>query len=311
MESRTPPKRWAILAAFFAVYFLWGSTYLAMRVGVRTIPPFLLGATRFFCAGSLLWAFHMARGQIHLSKGHWKQSALCAFLLLVCGNGGVVFSLQYISSGLAALVVGMVPLWIVAIEWARGERKPAPRVVAGMLAGLAGIVVLLGPDVMNSLVHSKTTPGPAHQALGIGMVLFASLAWAFGSLQSRRVRIVGAPLLAPTLQTLLGGAMLAVVSVSRGELQTFSFSKVEPEAVFAIVYLIVFGSLIAYSSYIWLLSVVPAARVATYAFVNPIVAVLLGSVLLDETMTLRMLLSAALIVGAVALITLGPRAQKA
>jgi len=297
------PKPWAILVAFAAVYFVWGSTYLAMRVGVRSIPPFLLGATRFFFAGAILWAYHLARGQTHLAKGHWRQTALSGFLLLVGGNGAVVWSVQYIPSGLAALVVGTVPLWIVAIQWLQGTRKPTARVVAGLFTGLSGMAVLLGPDVVQSLSHASATKTPARHALGIGLVLFASLSWSLGSLQSRGTRIEGAPFLAPAMQTLSGGAMLAVLSVATGEWRTFSPSQVQPQAIAAVAFLVVFGSLVAYSAYIWLLQVVPPARVATYAFVNPVVAVLLGCLLLGEPLTTRMIIAAALILGAVALIT--------
>jgi drug/metabolite transporter (DMT)-like permease len=297
------PKPWAILLAFAAVYFVWGSTYLAMRVGVRSIPPFLLGATRFFFAGTLLWVYHLARGQTHLARGHWKQTALSGLLLLVGGNGAVVWSLQYIPSGLAALVVGTVPLWIVAIEWVQGTRKPTTRVIAGLFTGISGMAVLLGPDVVQSLSHASATKTPAHHALGIGLVLFASLSWSVGSMQSRRTSIEGAPFLAAGMQTLSGGALLALLSFVSGEWRTFSPSHVQPQAIAAVAFLVVFGSLIAYSAYIWLLQVVPPARVATYAFVNPVVAVLLGCLLLGEPLSPRMIVAAALIVGAVALIT--------
>lgn len=302
------PSRWAILCAFAAVYFVWGSTYLAMRVGVRTLPPFLLGAARFFLAGVLLWGFAASKGLTRHAKGHWRRSAIAGSLLLVGGNGGVVWSVQYIPSGLAALVVGSVPLWIVAIEWARGVRKPTLKVMLGLVAGLTGMAVLLLPDVLASLRHPGQSP---HHALGIVVVLLASLSWSLGSLYSRQIRIEAAPSLAPAMQTLVGGFLLLVLSGITGEWQSFSFRQVGASGILSVAYLVVFGSLIAYSAYIWLLQVVAPARVATYAFVNPVVAVLLGCVILDEPLDARMLVAAAIVIAGVALITIEPRPAKA
>lgn len=302
------PSRWAILFAFAAVYFVWGSTYLAMRVGVRTIPPFLLGAARFFLAGALLWGFAAAQGLTRHAQGHWRRSAIAGALLLVGGNGGVVWSVQYIPSGLAALVVGAVPLWIVAIEWAQGARKPTLRVSLGLVAGLAGMAVLLLPDVLASLRHRGDEQ---HHALGIIVVLLASLSWSFGSLYTRKIRIPEAPSLAPAMQTLVGGFLLLVLSGVTGEWQGFSFARVGTSGVLSVAYLVVFGSLLAYSAYIWLLQVVAPARVSTYAFVNPVVAVLLGCLILNEPLNPRMLVSAAIVIAGVALITIAPRPAQA
>lgn len=304
-----PPSRLALLLAFGAVYFVWGSTYLAMRVGVQTIPPFMLGAARFFLAGLLLWGYAAVKGITHHAKGHWGPSAIAGALLLVGGNGGVVWSVQYISSGLAALVVGAVPLWIVAIEWAQGVRKPTPQVVLGLVAGLTGMAVLLLPDVMTSLRRTGAGSG-AHHAIGIAVVLLASLSWSFGSLKARQIRIPSAPSLAPAMQTLVGGSLLLVLSALSGEWHRFSFAEVSAPGFASVAYLVVFGSLIAYSAYIWLLQVVAPARVSTYAFVNPVVAVLLGCLVLDEPLNARMLVAAAIVIAGVALITIAPRPAK-
>lgn len=301
-EDRSPP-RWQIVLAFVAVYIVWGSTYLAMRIGVRTLPPFLLGALRFFIAGVVVWLWHIARGQSHLARPHWGNAAVAGLLLLVFGNGGVVWSVQHIPSGLAALIVGMVPLWIVAIEWLRGIRRPSARVVLGLLAGLAGMVVLLGPDVAATFA-AHDAAARAHTA-GVLVVLGASLSWAMGSLWSRRMRIAGAPLLPTGMQMMCGGGALLLLSGVTGEWRNFSLANVAFDAILAVAYLVIFGSLVAYSAYIWLLQVVPPARVATYAFVNPVVAVLLGSLWGGEPLTPRTVVAAGIIVGAVALITLG------
>ena len=300
------PSRTAIALAFVAVYLVWGSTYLAMRIGVRTMPPFMLGSTRFFIAGLIIWLWYAAQGKTHFAKNNWGNTSISGFLLLVAGNGGVVWSVQHIPSSLAALIVGTVPLWIVAIEWARGVRKPSLAVMAGVLAGLLGIAVLLGPDVVASWQSTTARTEDKAHAAGVLVVLFASLAWSVGSLLSRGTRMPQAPLLPISMQMLCGGAALLLLSGVTGEWTRFAWARVSREALVAIVYLIVFGSLLAYSAYIWLLQVVPAARVATYAFVNPVVAVLLGCALAGEPLTSRTLFSAAIIVGAVALITLIP-----
>ena len=308
--TQVAPKPLAIALGFVAVYLVWGSTYLAMRIGVRTMPPFMLGSARFFIAGLLIWAWYAAKGKTHLARPHWRNTAGSGVLLLVFGNGGVVWSLQHIPSGLAALIVGTVPLWIVAIEWVRGVRKPSPRVIAGVVAGLLGIAVLLGPDVLASWQATSARAEDQAHAIGVLVVLCASLAWAMGSLLSRGTRLPEAPLLPISMQMLSGGAALLTLSLATGEWSRFAWVQVSAEALMAIAYLIVGGSLVAYSAYIWLLQVLPPARVATYAFVNPVVAVFLGSALAGEPLTSRTLLAAAIIVGAVALITLVPSTAK-
>lgn len=307
MTPPPPPSRLAIALAFAAVYVVWGSTYLAMRIGVGSLPPFLLGAIRFFLAGCAMWGYHAAKGKTHLARGHWRNTTIAGLLLLVGGNGGVVWAVQHIPSGLAALIVGTVPLWVVALAWATGARRPSGRLVSGLALGLVGIAVLLGPDVVTAFAHDQApgTPARAH-ALGVLAVLFASLSWAVGSLWSRRARVPEAPLLPTGMQMLAGGAALFLLSAVRGEMTTFSTAQVTSAALLALAYLVVFGSLLAYSAYIWLLQVVPPARVATYAFVNPVVAVFLGTALAGEPLGTRTLVSAAIIVAAVALITTAP-----
>ncbi len=309
VPERTP-SRMAIAVAFVVVYLVWGSTYLAMRIGVRTVPPFLLGSARFFVAGLLLWAWYAAQGKTRFAQPHWRNTAGSGLLLLVGGNGGVVWSVQHIPSGLAALIVGTVPLWIVAIEWLRGVRKPSAGVIAGVLAGMLGIGVLLGPDVIASWRTTTARAEDKAHAAGVIVVLLASLSWAMGSLLSRRTRVPQAPLLPISMQMLSGGAALLLISLLAGEWQRFSWAAVSTEALIAVAFLVVFGSLLAYSAYIWLLQVVPPARVSTYAFVNPVVAVFLGCALAAEPLTTRTLVAAAIIVGAVALITLVPGSAK-
>lgn len=308
MIARTP-SRAAIVLAFVAVYLVWGSTYLAMRIGVQTLPPFMLGAARFFLAGVAVWTWHAARGQTRLlgaqRKALWKNAAIAGLLLLVGGNGGVVWAVQHIPSGLAALIVGAVPLWIVAIEWIRDGRRPPPRLMGGVLAGLVGMAVLLGPDVKASWAAHEAADR-AH-ALGVVVVLGASFSWSLGSLWSRRMRLPGAPLLPTGMQMLCGGAALLVLSAVTGEWRGFDPTRVSGQAVLAVAYLVVFGSLVAYSAYIWLLQMVPPARVATYAFVNPVVAVFLGWAFAGESLSMRTVVAAAIILGAVAMITLGGR----
>ena len=287
-------KRGAVLG-LFVLYVVWGSTYLAIRYGLESIPPFAMSGLRYACAGAILLAVAKARGAPGIAAADFLPAFTCGALLLLCGNGGVVWSEQRISSGLAALFVATEPLFIVLLRALPPERHaPGSRAVFGTALGLSGVAILLGPARLG---------GQHIDLLGAAAVLFAAFAWAFGSLLSRRFPPAASPFQATALQMLAGGALLLAASVATGEWGRFSLAQVSARSWAAVLYLMVFGSLIGYTIYVWLLRVADPSRVSTYAFVNPVIAVFLGWALADETVTLRMLVAAAVIIAAVVLIT--------
>ncbi|MEJ2502814.1 MAG: drug/metabolite exporter YedA [Gemmatimonadota bacterium] len=285
-------SRGAVLAALLAVYLVWGSTYLAIRFAVETLPPFLMAGVRFTVAGALLYGWRRAVGFPRPTGRQWAAATVVGGLMLLGGNGGVVWAEQWVESGTAALIVATVPLWMVLMDWLRpGGRPPRPAVWLGIAVGLAGVAILLGvPD-----------PGPRYLA-GTTVLLLASVAWAAGSLYSRSATLP-APLLATGMQMLAGGLLLLLAGLLAGEPATFEPSTFSTRSLLALAYLVAFGSLVGYSAYVWLLRVTPPALASTYAYVNPVVAVMLGWLLANERMSPRIVVACLVIVGAVALIS--------
>lgn len=293
MSGASPrPSRAAILAALAAVYIIWGSTYLAIRFAVETLPPFLMAGVRFTVAGAILYGWRRAIGHPRPTGGQWRAATVVGALMLLGGNGGVVWAEQWIESGTAALIVASVPFWMVIMDWLRpGGRAPRPAVGLGILVGFGGVLLLMGG------------PGasPEHLIPAIVLVL-ASMSWAAGSLYSRSA-VLPAPLLATGMQMLTGGALLLLAGLVTGELGAMDPAGFSTRSVLALLYLIVFGALIGYSAYVWLLRVTEPALASTYAYVNPVVAVALGWLLAGERMDAGILVAAGVIVGGVALIT--------
>lgn len=285
-------SRFRVALGLATVYLVWGSTYLAIRFAVETIPPFLMAGTRFVVAGAILYGWRRAAGFPRPTAAQWRAATVVGALMLLVGNGGVTWAEQWVESGTAALMVASVPLWMVLLDWARpGGRPPRPSVWAGILVGLLGVALLFGGPDMD-----------VRYTLGWVALLVASISWAAGSLYSRTA-VLPAPLLATAMQMLAGGALLLVLGVATGELQALDPGTVTPRSVLALGYLIVAGSLIGYSAYVWLLRVTTPAVASTYAFVNPVVAVFLGWLLAAERITPRILLASVVIVGGVGLIT--------
>ena len=283
-----------VAIALATVYVLWGSTYLAMRLAIATIPPFTMAAVRHFTAGALLYAFARLRGAPRPRAAHWRSTAIIGALLLLLGNGGVVWAEQRVSSGMAALLICSEPMWIVAFAWLRRDgRRPSPLVVAGLLVGMAGLALLVRPGL----------GGGGVDPLGVVAVLIASISWAAGSLYVQRATLPSSPLLATSMQMLCGGLLLFATGALTGEPAHFALSQVSTGSILAVLYLIVFGSLIGFTAYTWLLRSASPVLVSTYAYVNPVVAVFLGWALASEPVTPSMLLGAAVILGGVALIT--------
>jgi drug/metabolite transporter (DMT)-like permease len=301
-------SRGQIVAAFAAVYLVWGSTYLAIRYAIETLPPFLLGGVGFVIAGALLYAWCRFRGEAPRPTARgWWWATLVGALMLGGGNGGVVWAETRVASGVAALIVATVALWVVIVEWVKpGGRRPAPLVAAGVLLGLAGVGVLVGPQRIGA---GGVDP------VGALVLNLAALSWAVGTLLARDARMPKPTLFGAAIQMLCGGAVLIALGLASGEAARLDVGAVSATSLLAFGYLIAFGSLVGYTAYIWLVAHVSATHASTYAYVNPIVAVLLGWAIADEPVSPRMLVASAIIVGAVALVTLGgarrPRAAGA
>lgn len=297
--TRPRPSTALVLAAFAAVYVIWGSTYLAIAVAIESLPPLLMAGMRFLTAGAILYAVVRLRGEAAPTRLHWRNAAIVGGLLLLCGNGGVVLAERTVPSGVAALLVATVPMWMVVLEWLRpGGSRPGRRTILGLALGFAGMIVLVGPGLAG---------GARVDPLGAGLLVVASLSWAAGSIFSRGAALPKSGLLATGMEMACGGAWLLLAGLLRGELAATDPSAFTTESVLAFLYLVVFGSLVGFTAYIWLLGVTTPARVSTYAYVNPIVAVLLGWAILSEPVTSRVLFAAAVIVLAVAVITTGKR----
>ncbi len=295
-ETAGTPSRWRVAAAFAAIYLIWGSTYLAIRFAIETLPPFLMAGTRFLIAGAALYLWARGHGVPRPVGVHWKATAIVGGLLLLGGNGGVVWAEQRVASSLAALLVATVPLWMVLLDWIwHHNRRPNSGTAAGLALGFAGIVLLIGPG--------ELAGGNGVDGVGASVLILSTLCWATGSIYSRRASLPPSPLLATAMEMLAGGTLLLIVGSASGEWMKVKLDAVSLRSALAFGYLIVFGSLVGFSAYVWLLRVSTPARVSTYAYVNPVVAVSLGWALAGEPITLRTLLAAAIIVTAVVAIT--------
>lgn len=287
-----------LIAAFAAVYIFWGSTYLAIKYAIQTLPPFLMAGSRFVIAGSLLflWA-RFSKDYEKPTLKHWRTSFIVGTLLLLGGNGGVVLAQHYISSSLAALLVATEPFWIVLLSWLwlKGAR-PNWKVALGLLIGFVGVYLLIGGQ-------NDSTTNNSGQLWGAFLVIAAAFSWALGSMYGLRATTPKSAILTAGMQMLAGGLVLTLVGTLKGEWTSFNIADASINSWLGLAYLIVFGSLISYTAYSWLLKNAQPAMVATYAYVNPVVAVFLGWLIAGESFTAQMLVGAGIIVGSVALIT--------
>jgi drug/metabolite transporter (DMT)-like permease len=295
-DGRSYASRAQIIAAFASIYLVWGSTYLAIRYAVQTIPPFIMGGLRFLVSGALLYLWARYRGAPRPTGLHWRNAIIAGGFLLLGGNGAVVWAEQFVPSGLTALLVSILPFWLVIIEWVRPpRRRPSGAVLVGLVLGFVGIVVLVGPGNLGG--HGDVRP------LGALVLILGSLSWAIGSFWSRDARLPESGLLTTGMEMLSGGALLLIVGLLSGELSQFDIHRISGPSAAGLIYLITFGSLIGFTSYIWLLDKVSPARLGTYAYVNPIVAVILGWAIAGERLSVRTAVAAAIVICAVALIT--------
>jgi len=259
-------QRLLILLALVALYFFWGATYVAMRIAIDSFPPFMMAALRFLVAGGLLYGWLRLRGSPVPNRAEWLGAAAVGTLLLVFGNAAVAYAEQTVASGVAALGIATVPLWMALFSGLWGQ-WPNRREWLGIVIGMTGVVVL------NLSANMQASP------LGAGLILLAAASWAFGSAWGKRLPMP-AGVMASAAQMLAGGAVLVVVSLISGEQWTTTVPSLK--SVTAIAYLVVFGSLVAYSAYLYLLKTVRPALATSYTFVNPLVAIFLGVWLAGE-----------------------------
>lgn len=295
MSGTGQPSRLSVVLAFAAIYFIWGSTYLGIRFAIETIPPFFTAGTRFLVAGAILYAWSRGRGAARPSPRHWRNAAIVGVLMLTIGNGGVTWAEGSVNSGTTALVVATVPLWLVVLAWIKpGGSRPRALEFAGIALGLAGVAVLVRPEG-----GQGDTGG---YLAGCAMLNVSALSWAIGTLYAREAELPASTPLATAMEMLCGGAVLMTIGLGSGEASRFSLADVSSTSLLALLYLIGFGSLIGFSAYVWLLGVVSPASVGTYAYVNPVVAVLLGWAIASEPLTSRAGVAVVMIIGGLALI---------
>lgn len=288
-------KKWLTIGAFAVVYVVWGSTYFAIGLGLRSIPPMLMAGSRFLVAGGLLAGWGLARGAGLPTPAQWGRAGVAGFLMLVLGNGCVTWAVQYVPSSTAALLVASEPMWLVLAAWTCfGGRRPSLRTVLGLASGLVGVGLLVAPQ------------GPAFNAgalAGALAILLAAMAWAVGSLFLRTADLPASPALATGMQMLMGGAALTMVGLLRGEAATLDLAAITATSALAWVYLIFFGSMLGFSAYGYLITATTPARLSTYAYVNPVVAVLLGGMVGREIIPPSAWLAMLVIVASVVLVT--------
>ena len=290
-----------IWTALLLVYVIWGSTYLGIRYAVETIPPFLMAGTRFLVAGTILYVWRRSAGDPAPTRGQWLRAAIVGVLLLVGGNGLVSFAEKNVASGVAALIVGSAPLWMTAMEALRpGGARPNWLGILGLTVGFAGIVLLVGPSIFG---RNQTNSHPA----GIIILLFAALFWSMGSIYSRSADLPSSSLLSTSMEMLAGGIGLYLVGTFTGEWGQLVLANVTPRSWLGLIFLTIFGSMVGFTAYAWLMRNASVSLAATYAYVNPLIAILLGGLLAQEALNMHILLAALVIIGSVVLINASPR----
>lgn len=289
-----------IIAAFAAVYIIWGSTYLAIRFAIETLPPFLMSGIRFVIAGGLLFGYMALKGEKLPTARQWRSTAVIGALLLLGGNGGVVYAEERgVASGLTALLVATVPIWMALLDWrSRGRLNPGAWVSMGLALGFSGVALLV---LQNGAAEVHI------DAVGLAVLLGASLSWAYGSIWARTADLPRSSLQTTGMQLLTGGLWLCIAGLLKGEAAHVGAAAWSIRSVASFFYLIVFGSIIGYSAYVYILKMSSPAKVGTYAYVNPAIAVFLGWALAGEKVTGITIVAAMIIIASVALITMRPR----
>lgn len=290
-----------VALAFLAIYLIWGSTFLATRFAVQSIPPFFVSGTRFFLAGVVLFAFGRTQNREHLGWRNWGAAALMGALFFLICHGGVSWAAQHVPSGISALLMASISMWTALLEWVRGaQSRPSRLVMISLLVGFGGIAALL--------IHPEVLSGSKVGALGAVVVLVGAFSWAAGTVLTRRMPLTTSTIVNSGMQMLTGGGLLLILGVVSGQAANFHPAEVPPQGILAMLFLTFVGSLVGFTCYVWLLGVVPPTQVATYAYVNPIVAVYLGFALAGEQLTTRSLIASAIVIASVATIVTSRKA---
>lgn len=305
MKERSGPSPLLVILAFAAVYLIWGSTYLGIALAIKSIPPMVMGGTRFLVAGTLLflWCYlvRMDRPQLR----DWKQDGVIGALMIFGGNGAVVWVEQYLPSGLVAVAVASIPIWLAVLDrgnWRMTFSRAMP--VAGLVIGFAGVVFLFTSGEKITLNNSPLG------AISVPVLILGNICWAIGTLYSKKIVSTTSVFMRVSVQMIIGGMIYGLAGLLSGEWNSFQSDGTQLQSFLALLYLIVFGSLVAYLAYIWLLTVRPAAQVGTYAYVNPAVAVFLGFIFNDEPLTIGTAVALILILTGVVLINLSYRRSR-
>ncbi|HXF64648.1 MAG TPA: EamA family transporter [Caldilineaceae bacterium] len=289
-----------IIVAFLTIYLIWGTTFLGIRIAVESIPAFMMAGLRFLLAGGVMLLLLLAQGGRAPSLRHWRSAAIAGGLMLAGGIGLLSFAEQRIPSGLAALVAATIPVWITLFEWLGfGGKRPSGQTFIGLGAGFAGAVLLFAPALAGA--------AGGYDLLGMAIVLLGAMIFAVGSLYSRRAPLPADNRIATASEMLMGGLLLLAISLLAGEPARFPAAAVSVRSMLALAYLIVFGSILGYTAYLWLLKTVDPAKVGTNFFVNPVIAVFAGWLVAGEPVTTQMLIAAGVILFGVALIVTPPR----
>jgi drug/metabolite transporter (DMT)-like permease len=305
--SESAPRDGRVWLGLLTLYVVWGSTYLGIAIAVETIPPFLMAGVRFLSAGLILLAWSMARegrAFVRPTRREWRDSAIVGSLLIGGGMGLVAFGEQTVPSGITALLIAMMPVWVAVLGRVfLGERLPRLAVV-GIVVGFVGVAILIGPSAFGG--QGGLEP------VGLAAILVSPIAWASGSLfASHRAELPRRPLVATGAQMLIGGALLLVVGIGTGEVGQLRIDAISRESLLALLYLTIIGSLVAYTTFGWMLRVAPLPFVSTYAYVNPVIAVILGFLIAGEAIGPRTVVAGAVIVFAVAMIVTARGRMKA
>lgn len=292
-----------LVTALLLVYVFWGSTYLAIAMAIETIPPFFMASMRFLIAGSLLYGYMRLIKKEPVLPGNWKSAWIMGALLLLFGNGGVVYAQQFVPSGIAALMVGSGPFWFMLLGWLwLKDARPGPMALAGLLIGFTGLAILIGVDDLGGSVGLVPLPAAI-------MLLIATITWSVGSIYAKTLDHATSPMMLSAMQMLTGSVLMFFAGILHGELPQFSLEAIHWSSVAALLYLVVFGSLVGYSAYLYVLRHASPALASTYAYVNPVVAVFIGWALADEPVNQRTIVAASMIVGAVILLSWPRRKQ--
>ncbi len=292
-------NKWLILISFFCVYLFWGGTYLGMKFALVSFPPFIMAGIRHTTAGIILSVIALIKKETFPTKKEILNAGLVGALLLLGGNGLVAYAEMRVPSSIASLIIASVPLWISGLNWISGDKKnPSLLEFVGLFLGFAGIIVLAFQGSNSSTNIDE---------IGIALLLIASLSWSIGSLYSKRANMPKSSFYNISFQMLVGGFLLLIFSMLLGEYKSFNVSNITTQSLFAMFYLILFGSILAYSAYIWLFKNVNPTLASTYAFVNPVVALILGWSLASEVLSTQAIIASILIIGAVVILTLSKR----